>query len=163
MDVVHTASAKASTSEPFTCAKCGYTGVGHAARIECATVEQGGVLFGNARAGEMARDEAEATAWQEAMSDVEMAACPRCGATDRASWLRWMTKPAYLTRGGTGVLVMIMGAMLCAATATAGNLFSLICAGVAGPVMLIAGPFFAVIPLRAKRAATRRVRYEPAK
>lgn len=99
-----------------------------AVAVEEATVEQGGLLFGNSRAGEMARDEAEANAWAEAMSDVGMAPCPRCGAIDRAAWMVWIKRPAFLVRAALGVLVFATGAVACSAIFTAENLLSMACA-----------------------------------
>lgn len=161
MDIIHSATAKAATTEPYACSKCDYSGVGHSIAIAEATVEQGGLVLGNTRAGEMARDEAEASAWAEAMSDVAMAPCPRCGAVDRAAWAAWIKRPACLGRAAIGVGTFAMGAVLCAAIFTAGNLLSMVCAGVMGPALLAAGAALAFLPLAKKRATSRRVRFEP--
>ncbi|UJR82207.1 hypothetical protein [Sandaracinus amylolyticus] len=161
MDVVHSATARAATAEPYTCAKCGYSGVGHAVAIEKATMKQGGLVFGNDRAGEMARDEAEARAWSEAMSDVAMAPCPRCGATDAAAWRSWITRPAYLLNLAIAIVTFLAGGLACSAVLTAANLLSVVCAGVIGLGFIVAGPLLVVLPLVGKRTSTRRVRFEP--
>jgi predicted RNA-binding Zn-ribbon protein involved in translation (DUF1610 family) len=161
METIHTATATASTTEAFTCSKCGYVGAGQASSVEHASVNDGGMVFGNSRAGEMARDEAEANAWQEAMSDVAMAPCPRCGAVDRSAWIGWLLKGRTLGRIGAGIFTLAFGLVLLAATSSAGNLFSVVCAAVLGLGLAPAGIALSVLPLVRKRSATRRVRFTP--
>lgn len=157
MDVVHEASAKVSTSEPYSCAACAYAGSGFAVALAHASRRQGGVLFGDDLAG----DTAEAHAWSEAMSDVAMAPCPRCGAVDRSAWRAWMSKLPFLGTLVIGMLASLAGAMLCAAIFSAANLLSTVCAATLGPGMLVGGVLYWLLPLRRKRARTRQVRFEP--
>ncbi|MBN8614619.1 MAG: hypothetical protein J0L92_28720 [Deltaproteobacteria bacterium] len=161
METIHTATAAASTTEPFTCSKCSYVGAGQASSVEQASVNDGGMMFGNARAGEMARDEAEANAWQEAMSDVAMAPCPRCGAVDRSAWIGWLLKGRTLVKLGVGLFALSFGLMMLAAIGSAGNLLSVVCAAVMGLGLVPAGIALSVLPLVRKRSSTRRVRFTP--
>lgn len=161
MDVVHTAAAQATNSEPFECSKCDYKGVAYTVVVGVASVSQGGALFGNERAGEMARDAAEARAWQNAMSDVAMAPCPQCGAVDRKAWLSWMTKPDFASKMLIGVLTFAMGCLLSVAIFSAQNLFTMVCVGVLVPFLLGAGVLLTVLPFVGKRTSTRKVRFEP--
>lgn len=147
MDIIHTATAQVVTEEPYRCAKCGYSGMGRAFVVEEASVEQGGLLFGNDRAAEMARDEAQASAWSEAMSNVAMAPCPRCGAIDRSAWIAWITKPRHLLMGAVGMLVFVCGVLLCAAIFSAVNLLSMVCAACMGLGCLVAGPILVMLPI----------------
>ena len=162
MDIEYTATSGASTTEPFQCGKCDYAGKGHASSVASATVAQGGLVFGNERAGEMARDEADAVAWQEAMSDVPMAPCPRCGEVSSTAWAGWMPKGGNLINLVIGVFTFGFGLLLLMVSFTsAANLFSMVCAGVAGLLLTLGGPVVAGRMIMLKRASTRRVRFEP--
>ncbi len=162
MDIEYTATTGVATTEPFECGKCGYVGAGHASAVASATVAREGVVFGNERAGEIARDEADAVAWQEAMSDVPMAPCPRCGAVSTSAWIGWITKGRVLIQLVIGVFTFGFGLMLLtAALSSAANLLSMVCAGVAGLFLTVAGPAVAGRMLVIKRNATKRVRFEP--
>jgi hypothetical protein len=162
MDIEYTATSGASTTEPYQCSKCDYVGKGHASALASATVAQGGVVFGNDRADEMARDEADAVAWQEAMSDVPMAPCPRCGAVSSSAWIGWLTKPRILMNLVIGVFTFGAGLLfLTVAFTSAGNVLSMVCAGVGGLLLAVGGPGLAARIVMTKRAATRRVRFDP--
>ncbi len=161
LDLSNRATASASTSEPYACGRCRYQGVGHASAVEGATVHRGGLLFGNDRAGEMARDEAEARAWQEALSDVPMAPCPRCGAVDRKSWVRWTLSLRNLGSVVVGAASVAMAALLCTAILGATTMTGRVGAAVFCVATVPAGLALALAPLLRKRASSRRVRFEP--
>lgn len=161
MDIEHHATAQAATSDPYHCSSCDYEGVGHSVSVADAIVAQGGLVFGSSHAGEMARDEADAAAWAEVLSNVAMAPCPRCGAVDRSAWVSWMKSRGYLPRGALGIAVFVVGLLALGAVFSAGNLLSVVCALLFGLGFSTAGVLLAVLPLRRKRAATRDVRFEP--
>lgn len=158
MDVQYTARARADTTEPFECAKCGYVGKGSVSVIAHGSARRGGMLFGNDRAGEMAADAAEARAWSEAMSHVALAACPRCGARDRNGWVGWLLGnglSAVLVGGGGG---LFLGLMFGATIGHAGDGIATIGSAVGG--VIGAGIGVAVLA-RIKAGRTRRVVFDP--
>jgi hypothetical protein len=115
VDIRYTAHAQVDTTEPYECRKCGYVGQGEVVARATGSHNRGSLLFGNDRAGEIARDNAEAQAWRDAMSRVALAACPRCGARDRSAWLGWLprqTLRALPTGLGVGFVLGLVVAVL---------------------------------------------------
>jgi len=100
------ASSTVETTFPFECA-CGYRGEG-AAVGEGYSQSDGGGLFADHHAEAKALDDAEGKAWADAISSVELAPCPSCGARDAAKWRAWIQSRAVPSLGW-GVLGGVLG------------------------------------------------------
>ena len=77
------ASTSVATSFAYECASCDYTG---RARVR-------GEGYAEADGSDVEADavqDAEGAAWNDALTTVELAPCPRCGARDRVRWNAWM-------------------------------------------------------------------------
>jgi hypothetical protein len=100
------ASSRVETTFPFECA-CGYRGEG-AAVGEGWSQSQSHGLFADGAAESRAKDDAEGKAWADAISSVELAPCPSCGARDGAKWRAWI-QGRILPSLGWGVLAGVLG------------------------------------------------------
>jgi hypothetical protein len=123
---------------------------------------RGGAVFGNDRAAEMARDEAQARAWQEVLSDVPMAPCPRCGSVNRSAWIGWLTSGRIGTKLGVGTVLLICAlTWLGVSVAMASGGSTLMSIGVRAVVAIVAWLVLVIYTVGSKRASSRRVRFEP--
>jgi len=100
------ASSRVETTFPFECA-CGYRGEGSAVGEGWSQSQSHGV-FADPTAESRALDDAEGKAWADAISNVELAPCPSCGARDGSKWRAWV-QSRVLPSLGWGVLAGGLG------------------------------------------------------
>lgn len=100
------ASSRVETTFPFECA-CGFRGEGSAVGEGWSQSQSHG-LFTDPTAEARALDDAEGKAWADAISNVELAPCPRCGARDAAKWRAWIAG-RLLPSLGWGLLAGVLG------------------------------------------------------
>lgn len=148
------ASSTVETSFSFECA-CGYRGEG-AAVGQGWSQSQGHALFADPTAEARALDDAEGKAWADAISSVELAPCPDCGASDRAKWAAWM-RGQLLPSVGWGVLAGALALVGLFLMRQEMDTWPLVAGGGAF-ALVTAGVFGAQVARKRERAAAVRIR-----
>ena len=99
------ATTSLQTSFAFEC-RCGYVG---RARVSA----EGYAEADGARKDALEHDaleRAEGAAWNDALTTVELAPCPRCGARDRSRWLAWLRAQSVGALAWGVVAALVCGA-----------------------------------------------------
>ncbi len=106
------ASTTVETQLAYECEACGYEGMADV--VGEGYVETDAPTAQENDAAARALDAAERRAWNDALSTVDLAPCPRCGATSPDRWRRWRRAqlPEALWWGAVGALVGAVGAFL---------------------------------------------------
>lgn len=124
------ASSSVHTEFTYECVQCGYNG---RARVE----GEGYAEADGEKLQAQTAEHAEGQAWNDALTTVELAPCPQCGARDRARWRVWL--------GSQVVGSLAWGAVAAAIACAASFLLlqrmdatPLLCGGVAWVVVALA-------------------------
>lgn len=107
------ASSRVDTTFEFEC-PCGYSGSAAVEGEGFTTADGGHDLFPVRGAQESALDHAEGLAWADALTTVELAPCPRCGARNAARWraFAWGQLVGALAWGALGGAIALLGTFL---------------------------------------------------
>lgn len=84
------ASSTVETTFAYECSACGYAGRADVVGEGYAESDTGSALFVDHTAESRALDHAEGAAWNDALTTVELAPCPKCGKRDSARWGAWV-------------------------------------------------------------------------
>ncbi|MEM9072168.1 MAG: hypothetical protein AAGE52_26920 [Myxococcota bacterium] len=105
------ASSTVETSFVFECSACGYEGMA-AVQGEGYAELDGRTSTGAAET--QALDDAEGAAWRDALTTVELAPCPKCGARSASRWRSWLRAQliGVLSWGALGALLALLGTFL---------------------------------------------------
>lgn len=106
------ASSTVETTFAYECAACGYSGRADVVGEGYAESDTGSALFVDHGAEARALDDAEGAAWNDALTTVELAPCPKCGERDRARWAAWIRAQAV----GVTAMGLLGGLLGCVGT-----------------------------------------------
>jgi len=154
----HHATASIETTSPFKCAACGFEANAAVEGFGAGTATTvGGPLGGSRYAARDATDEAESSAWADALSSVEMAECPKCHVRSDEAMRRFL-RSRVVPSLSWGVLAGVIGTVgTCVLRSMPDSTDAYAGAAMSAVVALVTF----VVPVRRKLAATTRVRFEP--
>lgn len=156
MPTQHHASAQIETTWPFKCGACGFESVASVEGFGSGSVTTtGGPLAGNRNAAREASDEAESSAWADALSSVEMAECPKCHQRSDAA-MRVFLRARIVPALSWGVFAGVLGTVGTFVMRANPDSLNAMVGALAAAIVALAT---FVIPVQRKLAMTKRVRF----
>lgn len=149
------ASSTVETRFVYLCDSCGYEAMAEVVGEGYVETDARGADDGGA--ADRALDAAEGRAWNDALSTVDLAPCPRCGATSRGRWQRWLRDqlPGAISWGALAALLGCLGTFLLRQRFDA---LPLAVGGLVGP---LAAAAVVATRVRRKKARAATVRFDP--